>query len=295
MALKAEVSKRGSHAGVVIPIVLAVTVVAALFLSSPPAAYAQADDYRAPRFPGAEVPDLSGMWQALTTANWDIQNHGAAPGPFSELLGAWGVQPAGAGIVVGNEIPYRPEALEQKRKNFESRLTIDPQNMHDTGDPEAKCYIAGVPRAMYQPYPFQIVQREDKVLMAFPFAASSRYIFMADHQEAPVDNWMGWSNGSWDGDTLVVDVTAFNGRTWFDRAGNFASEGLHVVERYTPMSPYHIQYEATIEDPNTFTRPWTVRFPLYRRVEENVEFLDMRCVEFTEQYLYGTLVKESSR
>ena len=268
---------------------------AASLLSSPPAAYAQADGYRAPRFPGTEAPDLSGMWQAFTTANWDIQNHGAAPGPFPELLGAWGVQPAGAGIVVGNEIPYRPEALEQKRRNFENRLTIDPQNLHDSGDPEAKCYIAGVPRAMYQPYPFQIVQREDKILMAFPFAASSRYIFMADHSEAPVDNWMGWSNGSWDGDTLVVDVRAFNGRTWFDRAGNFASERLHVVERYTPTSPYHIRYEATIEDPNTFTRPWTIRFPLYRRVEENVEFLDMRCVEFTERFLYGSLVKQSGR
>ena len=104
---------------------------------------------------------------------------------------------------------------------------------------------------------------------------------------------MGWSNGRWDGDALVVDVTAFNGLAWFDRAGNFAGENLHVVERYTLTSPYHIMYEATIEDPDTFMQPWTISFPLYRRMETNVELLKMKCVEFTEEYLYGSLRKET--
>ena len=277
---------------------LAVGVVSlslALLLAGPTAAHAQDDAYRAPRLPGTQRPDFNGVWQALTTANWDILNHPAEPAPFPHLLGAWGVQPAGAGIVQGNEIPYRPEALEQRRANFENRLTITPQDMHSTGDPEAKCYLPGVPRALYQPFPFQIVQTEDKVLMAFTFASASRYIAIQNHQDAPVDTWMGISNGQWDGDTLVVDVTAFNGLTWFDRAGNFAGWNLHVVERYTLSSPHHIMYEATIEDPDTFTRPWTISFPLYRRMEEHVELLDMKCVEFTEEYLYGTLRKESSR
>lgn len=291
MTLTHEGFRRGSS----LPSILAVFVVSVgmVGLLASPAAGQSA--YEAPRLPGSAHPDLNGIWQAMTTANWDILHHPSAPAPFPELLGAWGVQPAGAGIVVGNEIPYRPEALERRRQNFENRLTIDPQNFHDSGDPEAKCFMTGVPRAMYQPYPFQIVQTAEKILMAFEFAAATRVIELTDHQEAPVPTWMGWSNGRWDGDTLVVDVTAFNGLSWFDRAGNYAGENLHVVERYTLMSPYHIQYEATIEDPDTFTRPWTIRFPLYRRVEENIELLDMKCVEYTEPYLYGTLTKPTSR
>ena len=110
--------------------------------------------------------------------------------------------------------------------------------------------------------------------------------------EPPVDFWMGWSNGSWDGDTLVVDVKGFNGMTWFDRAGNYHSDALHVVERYTPITPYHLQYEATIEDPNVFTRPWKISMPLYRRMESNIQFLEFKCVDLAEEYVYGGLVRQ---
>ena len=294
MALRLEVCSGERRSGSLLAFAL-ITLAIVPLLASPAAGQGQTGPYRAPRLPGTQNPDFNGIWQALTTANWDILGHASQPAPFPHLLGAWGVQPAGMGIVEGNEIPYRPEALEKTRANLENRLTIHPQNMHETGDPEAKCYLPGVPRAMYQPYPFQIIQTTDKILMAFEFASASRVIELTNHEEAPVTNWMGWSNGSWNGDTLVVDVTAFNGLAWFDRAGNFAGENLHVVERYTLSSPYHIMYEATIEDPDTFTRPWKLSFPLYRRMEENMELLDIKCVEFTEEYLYGSLRKPTSR
>ena len=260
-----------------------------VFLSAGLAA-GQGGAYEPPRLPGTQDPDFNGIWQAMTTANWDMLNHESREAPLP-TLGAWGVQPAGLGIVQGNEIPYTPQARERRRSNFENRLAVDPQNIHEVGDPESKCFLPGVPRAMYQPYPFQLVQTADQMLMAFEYASASRIIHLRDHRRASVPSWMGWSNGRWEGNTLVVDVTAFNGLAWFDRAGNFASDQLHVVERYTLTSPYHMTYEATIEDPTTFTRPWTISFPLYRRMEEHVELLDMKCVEFTEEYLYRTLVK----
>jgi hypothetical protein len=104
---------------------------------------------------------------------------------------------------------------------------------------------------------------------------------------------MGWSRGSWDGDTLVVDVTSMGDQTWFDRAGNYHSDALHVVERYTRTDPDHLTYEATIEDPKTFTRPWKISMPLYRRVEKNMQLLEYKCVEFAEELMYGHLRKRS--
>lgn len=249
--------------------------------------------YRAARLPGTQNPDLNGIWQAFTTANWDVLEHASEPGPRADLLGAYSVQPGGGGIVEGNQIPYKAEALAKKRANFEGQLKIDPQNMHDFGDPEAKCYMPGIPRAMYMPYPLQIVQTSNEVLMTYQFATANRMIHMKNHKAAPVPAWMGWSNGRWEGDTLVIDVTAQNGLSWFDRAGNYASETLHVVERLTPLSPNHIMYEATIEDPATFTRPWKISFPLYRRLERNVELSELKCVEFVEEFLYGTLRKKT--
>ena len=265
-----------------------------LSLSGPIAGQAQEATYKAPRLASTTHPDLSGIWQTLTTANWDIEDHSAEAGPFPALLGAWGAQPAGQGIVEGGALPYKPEALKKKQANFAKRLTIDPFNIHDSGDPESKCYAPGVPRAMYMPHPFQIVQMPDKVLMVFGYSNVSRFIQLTNHQEAPLDLWMGWSNGKWEGDTLVVDVTGFNGHSWLDRAGNFASEALHVVERYTPIDRNTILYEATIEDPNVFTRTWKMSFPLYRRLEKNVQLLDFRCVPLTEEYLYGNLAKKGS-
>jgi len=106
---------------------------------------------------------------------------------------------------------------------------------------------------------------------------------------------MGWSIGKWEGDTLVIDVTAQNDKTWFDRAGNFHSDAIHVVERYTPVSPYHLMYEATIEDPKVFTRPWKIRMPLYKRIEPDIQPLEFKCVEFSEEFIYGHLVNKPSQ
>ena len=227
-------------------------------------------------------PDLSGIWQAVTSANWNIEPHAAYAGRVAET-GAIGAAPGGLGIVEGGTIPYLPDAIAKRHENFENRRTEDP---------EAKCYLPGVPRATYMPFPFQIVQGSNKIFIAYEFASANRVIHMDPVPESPVDTWMGHSVGRWDGDSLVVDVTAFNGQTWFDRAGNHHSSALHVVERYTPVTPYHLNYEATIEDPNTFTRPWTVSLPLYRRMEEDVQLLEFRCVEFSEELLYGHLRKQ---
>ena len=257
---------------------------------SPSTAAAQTEEYVAPRLPGTSNPNLGGIWQAFTTANWDLQDHGAEAGPFPRLLGVWGAQPPGQGVVVGNEIPYRPESLARKRENFERRLAVDPDNVNTVGDPEAKCYLPGVPRATYMPFPFQIVQSTDRVIIAYQFASASRTIPLGGSSEAPVDSWMGWSNGRWDGDTLVVEVAGFNDLAWFDRAGNHHSAAMRVVERYTPISPYHLMYEATIEDPDVFTRHWTIRLPLYRRVEDDLRLLEFKCVDLAEEYVYGGLV-----
>ena len=237
-------------------------------------------------------PNLNGIWQAMTTANWDIEAHQAEPGPHPTIMGAWGAQPGGLGIVEGGTIPYTPEALATKRENFENRMVVkvanDPSRF-DTGDPELQCYRPGVPRANYMPFPFQIFQTEEQILIVYEYKGAVRTVYIDPQREAPADSWMGWSNGSWEGDTLVIDVTGFNGHAWFDRAGNFASDALHVVERFTPTSPDHLMYEATIEDPTVFTRPWTMSFPIYRRLEPNVQLVEFNCVPFVEEMMYAPL------
>jgi hypothetical protein len=239
--------------------------------------------YRAPRLDGR--PNLNGIWQAMNTANWDLQTHQARMGPIP-ALGAVGAIPPGIGVVEGEEIPYKPEALAKKKANGENWLTLDP---------EVKCFLPGVPRATYLPYPFQIIQSAKTILFAYEFAAASRIVYMENHQEPPIDSWMGWSNGRWEGETLVVDVKGFNDQTWFDRAGNHHSDKLHVVERYTAVSPDILNYEATIEDPDVFTRAWKISMPLYRHVEKNAEFLEYRCVEFTEELLYGKYKRQPAK
>jgi hypothetical protein len=235
-----------------------------------------------PRFADGRV-NLSGIWQANNTANWDIQTHGARQGPLTALGAAFSV-PGGLGVVEGNEIPYKPEALAKKQQNAANWLTADP---------EIKCFLPGVPRATYMPYPFQIVQSgaASDMLITYEFANASRIVRMNTDTESPLDTWMGWSRGRWDGDTLVVDVTAFNGESWFDRAGNYQTSSLHVVERYTPSGRDVLQYEATIEDPQLYTRPWKISMPLYRRVEPNAQLVEYKCVEFVEELMYGSLVK----
>ena len=260
---------------------------------SPSGGDGQAPAFRASRLPGTEHPDFNGIWQAMTTANWDILDHGADAGSLTKLGGAWAVQPEGRGIVEGNEIPYKEEARARQRTNLQNRLKFDPQNPHDMGDPEAKCYMAGVPRAMYMPYPIQILQTDEQILMAFEYASAGRTIHLKDHREAPVPSWMGWSNGRWEGETLVVEVTSQNGNSWLDRVGNYATDTLKVTERYTLRDADHLMYEATLEDPAVFTRPFKISFPLYRRIEANTDLGEMKCVEFVEDYLYGSLKKKS--
>jgi hypothetical protein len=263
----------------VIAVILAILV--ALLVTWKPAS-TQNGVYRPARTADGKA-DLNGTWEALNTANWDVQDHAARQGPVLGLGAAFSV-PAGLGVVEGNEIPYKPEALAKKKENAEKWLTQDP---------EIKCYMPGVPRATYMPYPFQIVQTPKYILMAYEFASASRTIYMDSKDESPVDTWMGWSDGHWEGDTLVVDVKSFNDRTWFDRAGNYHSDALHVIERYTPVDASHLQYEATIEDPKVFTRSWKISMPLYRRVDKNVQLLEYKCVEFVEDLMYGHLRKKS--
>jgi hypothetical protein len=276
-------------------------VIAVLWLAVIPTAgqapaAAQFPPYRAPRT-GDGKPDLNGIWQALTTANFDIEAHEARPGLHPELEGAYDAQHAGQSIVEGGVLPYRPEMLAKKRQNVESRAMANPPHGEEPpiGDPELKCWMPGVPRATYMPFPFQIVQTPDYILLAYEFNGTSRIVRMNWKEEAPVDSYMGWSRGHWEGETLVVDVTGFNDQTWFDRTGNFHSDALHVVERYTALDPHHLLYEATIEDPNVFTRPWKMSFPLYRRVEKDVQVMEFKCVPFVEELLYGKLVKKPNK
>src|SRR5262245_58692790 len=206
-------------------------------------------------------PDLSGVWQVMTTAAWDIQDHNAATGV-----------PAGQGVVVGNTIPYQPWAVERKRQNAANRAA----------DPEANCFLPGVPRLTCEPFPFQIVQTPTLVSILYEFVHATRMIYTdgTSHPPGHIEFWMGDSRGRWERDTLVVDVIHFNAETWFDRAGNFHSDALHVVERLTPMDSDHIDYSVTIEDPKVFTRPWQMNMILYRRREPNVQLLEYECNTF---------------
>jgi hypothetical protein len=216
------------------------------------------------------TPDLQGIWQVRNTAAWDIQDHSAQLYPG---LPARFAIPAGPGVVEGNEIPYQTSARAQKDENFRDRATADP---------EAHCYLPGVPRITYMPHPFQIFQFADRIVILYEYLHATREIYMdgSPHSELAADSWMGDSRGHWEGDSLVVDVAFFNDRTWFDRAGNFHSDALHVVERYTRTSPDQIMYEATIEDPKVFTRPWKIRMPVYRRTEPDARILEFECYAY---------------
>ena len=226
-------------------------------------------------------PDISGVWEALSAAYWNLEDHAATFGPVA-ALGAQGAAPPGVGVVKGR-IPYLSAALAQRDANYKNRLAADP---------EVKCFLPGVPRATYMPQPFQILETDTDILIAYQYASGVRTIFMKEHGEAPVDSWMGWSNGHWDGDVLVVDVTGQIGQSWLDRAGNFATASLHVVERYIPQGPDHLWYEATLEDPAVYSAPWTIGLPLYRHVEPNAQLLEFKCEEFAEEVLYGHLRKQ---
>jgi hypothetical protein len=261
---------------------------------APPAASRQFPaGYKAARTADGK-PDFNGIWQSLNTANWDIQDHPATAGINPAVVSVYGAQPPGIGIVEGGEIPYQPWALAKKKENFAKRLVSDPAN-RSVGDPEAKCYMPGLPRAAYMPYPFQIVQGSNNIMIAYQFADVGRIVYLDKVAPPPVDTWMGQSVGRFVGDVLEITATGFNDLSWFDRAGNFHSEALKVVERFTPVSPYHLSYEATIEDPKVFTRSWKVSFPLYRLMDQHARMLEFKCVEFSEEFLYGSLRHPTTR
>lgn len=230
-------------------------------------------------------PDLNGVWQAMNTANWDLRAHSAQAGPVVSL-GADFAEPGGLGVVEGGDIPYLPAALATRNANFERRYT---------DDPEVKCYMPGIPRATYSPYPFQIVQSPKHIMMAYEFASASRTVYMEKVPEAQSDSWMGHSTGRWDGDTLVIDVTGLNEQSWFDRAGDFHSNQLHVVERYTPLGAEALRYEAVMEDPQTFSRPWKISMPLYKHLEKGAQLNEFKCVEFVEELMYGQYRKRAGK
>ena len=210
-------------------------------------------------------PELSGIWQAVNAAAWDLQGHQARKG-----------EPAGLSVVAGGTIPYQPWAAKKREQNFAHRLT---------DDPETKCYLPGVPRITYMPYPFQIVQTPTQLAFLYEYVHATRNVFLgSDHPPGHIDWWMGDSRARWDGDTLVVDVVDFNDATWLDHAGNFHSDELHVIERYTRTDRDHINYEVTIEDPKVFTRPWTISMPLYRRQEAGMQLLEYECYAFDDEF-----------
>jgi hypothetical protein len=230
-------------------------------------------------------PNLNGIWQAINTAFWNLEDHSAATVDGIWRLGAILAIPAGQSVVRGGTIPYRPEALARRNDN---------RAKWPAADPEAKCYMLGVPRVTYHNMPFQIFQGDGDLLMVYPFAAAHRVIYMTDRSELPVDSWMGKSDGAWDGDVLVVTTKWQNGQSWLDRAGNHASNQLTVTERFRLLDPNHLQYEATLDDPQTFTRPWTIEMPLYRLIDPQTQLLEHKCVPFADGLLYQDLLKKDS-
>ena len=268
--------------------------IVAVTIAANPSVTGQARTPGVPRVNGK--PDLNGIWQTINTANWDIQAHTAkaalamrpgpvVPVPAKEVLafGAVGSVPSGLGVVDGNELPYLPEALKKKQDNEANWLTRDP---------EIKCYLPGVPRATYMPFPFQIFQGQGSFFISYEYAGAVRNVYLKDPGPAPIDSWMGQSVGRWEGETFVIEVSGFNDQSWFDRAGNHHTEQLKVTERYTMTDADHIRYEATITDPGTFSKPWTMSMPLYRRVERGARLGQFKCVEFVTELMYGQLRKE---
>ncbi len=227
-------------------------------------------------------PNFNGMWQTINTAYWNLEAHPAeALGDFWGL-GAIAAIPAGKSVITGDgKIPYLPAALEQRNKN---------RALWPGADPEAKCFILGVPRVTYHNMPFQIFQGTGDVLMVYPFAATNRVIFMNDKSEPAADTWMGKSMGAWEGNVLVITTNSRNGKTWMDREGNYDSADAQVTERFTLVDADHIRYQATLDDPKTYSRPWTMEMPLYRLIDQNVEVLEHKCVPFADKLLYSDLM-----
>jgi hypothetical protein len=227
-------------------------------------------------------PNLNGIWSAINSANWNVEAHSNAAIDRAWQLGAIAAVPAGKSVIKGDgKIPYLPAALAQREKNRAAGAAEDP---------EAKCYMLGVPRSIYHELPFQFLQGNGDYFISQPFAATNRVIYMGAIEELPVESWMGQSKGKWEGNTLVVVTKDQNEKTWFDRSGNFHSDDLLVTERFTLMDSTHMRYEATMEDPLVFARPWTVEMILYRSIEPDAQIMEHKCVPFADKLLYSDLL-----
>ena len=233
----------------------------------------------------SDRPDINGVWQVLGSAHWNLEGQNAFKGPATNVMGALGGIPAGVSYVVGGTIPYRDDALAQRDAN---------RDQWNKYDPAVKCYIPGLPRQTYMPFPFHIVHSANKIFIAYEFGSNSRIIHLdRPGTRAELPSWMGYSVGRWEGNTLVVVVTDQVAETWLDASGNYHSDELTVTERYTPMGEDHMKYEAVIEDPKVFTRPWTLEMTLYRRKGVDARILEYKCVEFAEDAVYGHLRKDA--
>lgn len=229
----------------------------------------------------AGQPNFNGIWQALGSAHWNLEAHSASALEDFWQLGAIAAIPAGQSVIVGDgEIPYLPEALERR----EELRAGWPES-----DPETLCYLPGIPRATYLPFPFQIIQGGGDILFVYEYHSTNRLVNMGEWIDPPVDTWMGQSNGHWEDDTLVIETVGFNGKTHLDRSGNHHSNALRVTERFTLIDKDHIQYEATLVDRKTYSEPWTISMPLYRRIEPNAQLLEFKCVPFVEELIYKDL------
>ena len=233
----------------------------------------------------SDSPDINGVWQVLGSAHWNLEGQNAFKGPATNVMGALGGIPAGVSYVVGGTIPYRDDALAQRDAN---------RDQWNKYDPAVKCYIPGLPRQNYMPFPFHIVHSANKIFIAYEFGSNSRIIHLdRPGTRAELPSWMGYSVGRWEGNTLVVVVTDQVAETWLDASGNYHSDELTVTERYTPMGEDHMKYEAVIEDPKVFTRPWILEMTLYRRKGVDARILEYKCVEFAEDAVYGHLRKDA--
>jgi hypothetical protein len=273
----------------------AAAVVAAILLAARTSGQAPAGQI--PRMKDGR-PDFNGIWQAMNTAYWDLEAQGGGRAPDEGLqMGAVGAIPPGLGVVDGGRIPYQPWALLKREENRKNWVQLDP---------EVRCYLPGIPRATYLPYPFQIFQNGDRLVFAYQYSYARRIVNMGKPVEAPIETWMGWANGRFEGNALVIENSAFTEALelrpgdppiglWLDRLGNFYSSNLKVTERYTHMSPNHLLYEATLEDPTVYTRPWKISMPLYRRMERNAQLLEFKCPEYVEELYWGKYKKAGSQ
>ncbi len=171
----------------------------------------------------------------------------------------------------GKELPFTPYGAERWK------------NVDTANDPTGFCLPVGPARSLQSPYPFEILQTADRVAMVFEYQWTFRLIYVdgrmppADIHEYP--EWMGFSTGRWDGDTLVVDTVAIHERTWLDTAGHEHSDKLRLTERFRKTGPDAIEWVVTFDDPVFFTQPWSITRTLKRMMPPKDRVMSYSCEE----------------